>query len=182
MAKFHITVNLDWLDEYGNIDDKLKGEIVKKIVDAAYDKAFKSVEAEALEKLNGVMKGIDATISDRLNKIVEEFFTTPKNVTDKWGDVVETGVTVVDKLKKSCEDFLNDPVDSEGRRESGYNPKYRNRMEYITEKLIKGKMEVEIKGAVETAVKKVKDSLQSQVNTQLGEKLGALVGIGDLFK
>jgi DNA-binding protein YbaB len=181
MAQFNITVNLDWLDEDGNIDEALRGEIVKKIVDSAHEKAFKSVETEALAKLNEVMKGIDASVSDRLNKIIEDFFTTPRDITDKWGDVVKKKTTVVDQPKKECESFFNTPVDADGCP-TQYNAKYSNRPDYIVAKVLSSSMEYEVKNAVEKAVKKVKETVQAQINTSLGEKLGGLVGIGDLFK
>ena len=84
MAKFNITVDLDWMvDEEGySIDDELKERVIKGIEDAllkrATDDAVKAVDDKIREKVgeaeNSIQEAVDKFIStvceEKINKIM----------------------------------------------------------------------------------------------------------------
>ncbi|RHK98274.1 hypothetical protein [Blautia obeum] len=84
MAKFNITVDLDWMDdeEGYSIDDELKERVIKGIEDAllkrATDDAVKAVDDKIREKVgeaeNSIQEAVDKFIStvceEKINKIM----------------------------------------------------------------------------------------------------------------
>lgn len=121
MATFNITVNLDWLDDEENLDERLRDEILSGIVAKVGENITKSLEGEAKKLLETKMSSLEIEIGEKLNAMMQEFFDTPKDITDKWGDVVKSGVTVREQLKNSCAHYLDQKVDSNGNpKESGY--------------------------------------------------------------
>ena len=46
MAKFNITVELDWIDEEYNLDEEIREAIVDKVVNKVQDKLIQQVDTE----------------------------------------------------------------------------------------------------------------------------------------
>ena len=67
MAKFNITVDLDWLDEEGNIDQQLKDEILSSITEKVCGNITKSLEEKAEKILNDKMRDVENEVNKRLN-------------------------------------------------------------------------------------------------------------------
>lgn len=101
MATFNVTVNLDWLDEEENLDGRLRDEILSGIVAKVGTNITNSLESEARKLLDAKMASLENEISEKLNAMMQEFFDTPKDITDRWGDVVKRGITVREQLKES---------------------------------------------------------------------------------
>ena len=83
MAKFNITVDLDWLDEEGNIDQQLKDEILSSITEKVCGNITKSLEEKAEKILNDKMRDVENEVNKRLNLMMQQFFNTPKDITDR---------------------------------------------------------------------------------------------------
>lgn len=181
MAKFNISVELDYFEEDGSLDDELKSEIVSKIVSEVAGSITKSLETEANRLLNAKMKSLDEEISQKLNDLMQAFFNTPKDITDSWGDVVESGVTVTQKLKKACDEFMYQPVDENGKVTQSNWARYKTRVDYIVHKSVNWEMERAIKDAVNTATKKIKEQVRELATKQLGEKLAEVVGLEEVI-
>lgn len=130
MATFNVTVNLDWLDEEENLDGRLRDEILSGIVAKVGTNITNSLESEARKLLDAKMASLENEISEKLNAMMQEFFDTPKDITDRWGDVVKRGITVREQLKESCAQYLDQKVDSSGKPASGYGS-CKTRLEYI---------------------------------------------------
>lgn len=176
MATFNITVNLDWLDEEENLDEKLKDEILSGIVSKVGENITNSLEGKARELLEAKMASIEEEIGKRLNSMMEDFFDTPKDITDKWGDVVKRGVTVREILKQACSKYLDQLVDSNGKPASGYGT-HKTRLEYIIAKSVDHDMDYAIKTATKQVTDKLKERITGEVKTQIGEKLAGVIGL-----
>ena len=183
MAKFNIAVELDWMDEEFNLDEEIKCTIVNNIVDKVKDRLVAQVDTECNNKIAEQMENIEKTVSDKLNGIMESFFNEPRDVTDRYGDVIKKGVTVKDTLKEACDNFLNQPMDSNGNpvSKSSYNAKYNTRVDYIVAKSINYDMDSAIKRAVETITKSIKDKVQYEVKKQMGDKLANILELDKMF-
>lgn len=181
MAKFNVSVELDYFEEDGSLDDELKSEIVSKIVSEVAGSITKSLETEANRLLNAKMEALDEEISQKLNDLMQEFFNTPRDITDSWGDIVESGVTVTQKLKKACDEFMHQPVDENGKATKSSWAKYKTRVDYIVHKSIDWEMEQAIKNAVGTATKQIREQVKGLATKQLGEKLAEVVGLEDII-
>lgn len=183
MAKFNIEVDFDWMDEECNLDKEIQDVLINSVVDKVKDKLLVQVEAECNNKIAEQMNNIEKTVSDKLNGIMESFFNEPKDVTDRYGDVIKRGVTVRDTLKEACDNFLNQPMDSNGNpvSKSSYNVKYNTRVDYIVAKSINYDMDNAIKRAVDTITKSIKDKVQDEVKKQMGDKLANILELDKMF-
>ena len=183
MAKFNIEVDFDWMDEECNLDKEIQDVLINGVVDKVKDKLLVQVEAECNNKIAEQMDNIEKTVSDKLNGIMESFFNEPKDVTDRYGDVIKKGVTVRDTLKEACDNFLNQPMDSNGNpvSKSSYNVKYNTRVDYIVAKSINYDMDNAIKRAVDTITKSIKDKVQDEVKKKMGDKLANILELDKMF-
>lgn len=183
MAKFNIEVDFDWMDEECNLDKEIQDVLINGVVDKVKDKLLVQVEAECNNKIAEQMDNIEKTVSDKLNGIMESFFNEPRDVTDRYGDVIKKGVTVRDTLKEACDNFLNQPMDSNGNPvlKSSYNAKYNTRVDYIVAKSINYDMDNAIKRAVDTITKNIKEKVQDEVKKQMGDKLANILELDKMF-
>ena len=181
MAQFNITVNLDWLDEEESLDEKLWDEILSGIVSKVGDNITKSLESKARELLDGRFASLGNEIGERLNGIMQEFFDTPRDVTDKWGKVKREQITVTQLLSEACDNFLTQAVDEKGKPATGYSAKYDTRIDYIVQKSIDRDMEWAIKRAVEDVTKNLKNRISNEIKSQMGEKLAGIIGLDQMI-
>lgn len=183
MAKFNVTVNIDYLDEDGNLDDSICEQIVNAIVSNVSDKVTEKVEKKAEESFNDQISALEETVSQKLNAIMEDFFNTPKDITDQWGDVIEKGVTVKEKLKKACDQFMNQPLDKNGNpTNSSYAIVYKTRIDYLVAKAVDHDMEWAIQKAVKEVTDNLKNKISDEIKRQMGEKLADVVGLNNMLK
>ena len=113
---------------------------------------------------------------------MDAFFDEPRDVTDKWGDVVKKGVTVRETLKNACDEFMNQPLDENGKpTTSSYNRKYNTRVDYIVAKSIDYNMESAIKRAVEDVTKNLKNKIADEVKKQMGDKLANILELDKML-
>lgn len=183
MAKFNITVELDWMDEEYNLDEEIRETIIDSVVNKIQDRLVHQVDTECNNRINNQLKNIEATVADKLNNIMDEFFDDPRDVTDEYGDIIKKGVTVRDTLKKSCNEFMSQPLDENGKpAKSSYNIKYNTRVDYIVAKSIDHNMEWAIKRAVEDVTKNLKNTITEEIKKQMGDKLANILELDKMLK
>lgn len=178
MSKFNITVEIDYIDEDGNLDDVVCEQIVNAVVSKVSDTVTGQIQERAQNIFKERLQTMEASISDKLNKMMEEFFSTPKDVTDRWGDIKRRGVTVKQLLNEACDKFMEQPLNEHGEPASGYNVKYKSRVDYS----INHDMEYAIKRAVGDVTDNLKKKISNEITKQMGEKLAGVVGLDDLLK
>ena len=182
MAKFNITVELDWIDEEYNLDEEIREAIVDKIVNKVQDKLIQQVDTECSNKINDQMANIEKAVSDKLNSIMDSFFDEPRDVTDRYGDVIKKGVTIRDTLKKACDEFINQPLDQNGKpTTSDWNVKYKTRIDYIVAKSINYDMERTINNAVSSVTDNLKKKIADEVKKQMGDKLANILELDKMI-
>lgn len=182
MAKFNITVELDWMDGEYNLDEEIRGTIVNSVVNKVQDRLVNQVETECNNKINDQLKNIETAVSDKLNGIMDAFFDEPRDVTDKYGDVIKKGVTVRDTLKKACDEFMNQSLNKDGQpTTSNWDIKYKTRVDYIVAKSIDYNMESAIKRAVEDVTKNLKNKIADEVKKQMGDKLANILELDKML-
>lgn len=182
MAKFNITVELDWMDEEYKLDEEIRETIINSIVNKVQDRLVSQTETECNNRINEQMKNIEMTVSNKLNSIMDEFFDTPRDITDKYGDVIQRGVTVKKTLKKACDDFMNQPLDEYGKpTSSSYNTKYKTRLDYFVAKSIDSDMEWRIKKAVSDVTDNLKKKISEEVKKQMGDKLANILELDKML-
>ena len=182
MAKFNITVELDWIDEEYNLDEEIREAIVDKVVNKVQDKLIQQVDTECSNRINDQMANIEKAVSDKLNSIMDSFFDEPRDVTDRYGDVIKKGVTVRDTLKKACDEFINQSLDQNGKpTTSDWNVKYKTRIDYIVAKSINYDMERAINNAVSSVTDNLKKKISDEVKKQMGDKLANILELDKMI-
>lgn len=182
MAKFNITVELDWMDDEYNLDEEIKETIVNSVVNKVQDRLVQQVDTECNNRINSQLANIETAVSDKLNGIMDAFFDEPRDVTDKYGDVIKKGVTVRDTLKKACDEFMNQSLDGSGKpTKSSWDIKYNTRVDYIVAKSIDSNMEYAIKRAVEDVTKNLKNKISEEVKKQMGDKLANILELDKML-
>lgn len=183
MAKFNVTVELDWMYEEYNLDEEIRETIINSVVNRVQDKLVKQVDTECNNRINAQLASIETAVSDKLNGIMDAFFDEPRDVTDKYGDVIKKGVTVRDTLKKACDEFMNQPLDESGKPVSSnsWNIKYKTRVDYIVAKSINHDMDWAIKKAVEDVTNNLKKKVSEEVKKQMGDKLANILELDKMI-
>lgn len=183
MAKFNITIDLDWIEEDYSLDEHIKEELIFKIVSTLQEKLIGQIEQECTNKLNEQMTAIDIKINSKLNDIMDSFLNEPKDITDKYGDVVAKNVSVKDTLKKACDAFLTQPLDEYGKpAQNSWSTKYQTRVDYFVAKTIDSNMTYNIERAVEEIKKQIEAKIKAEVKSQIGNKIANAIGLEDIFK
>lgn len=182
MAKFNITVELDWMDEEYNLDEEIRETIINNVVNKVQNRLVQQVDTECNNRINNQIANIEAAVSDKLNSIMDAFFDEPRDVTDKYGDVIKKGVTVRDTLKKACDEFMNQSLDEYGKpTTSSYNTKYKTRVDYFVAKSIDSDMEWRIKKAVSDVTDNLKKKITDEVKKQMGDKLANILELDKML-
>lgn len=182
MAKFNITVDIDYVDEDGNLDEVLYDKIVNSVVDKVSNKVVENMTNSVKDKIDEESVRVSEKISERLNEYMEEFFEKPRNIYDKWGELVKSNTCVKEMLKEACDNFMSASVDESGKPStSSWNNKIMSRTEYMVKKVVNADMEYAIKKATDEITKEIKEKVANEVKMQIGEKLGAFVGVDELI-
>lgn len=171
MAKINITLDLDWFGEDGSLDEELKQKIVDEVVQKIADKEIDNISETA-----GNM--ISEQIDKRMNDYMDELFDKPRNITDRWGEVIKENVTIKSQLKEALDNFVDQRVDRNGNiSNSAYDSK--TRVQYMAEKYYndycKGTIEKMVKDTAET----IKRLTEQQISTKIGKKMADIIGLSE---
>lgn len=117
MAKFNLQVELDWFDEdsEANIDDELKAAIMSQITSKTVAKLTENLQEEAEELMTKKLEEFAIKIDEKLNSLSDDFFDTPRNITDQWGNIKKSNVTARQLLSEACDKFMTEIVDENGK-------------------------------------------------------------------
>lgn len=181
MAKFNIQVELDWFDEDSevNIDDELKAAIMSHVTSKVTDRLTANLQEEANELMTKKLEEFTLKIDEKLNSLLDDFFDTPRNITDPWGHIKKSNVTARQLLSEACDKFMTEIVDENGKP-STYGGKY-TRIEHITKKCINSDVTWAIEKAVKDAVDLVRKKVKETATRQLGEKMAEAVGLENII-
>ncbi len=164
MAKFNVTVELDWVDEEGSIDGALKEQIASQIISKVSASSIKDIT----EKVDAqIISRVDGAVSAKLAEALDDFLNRPRTVTDKWGDTEKEGVSVIQMMKDACDNYLEQEVDANGKTAGRYCDKRQTRINY----LISSQIDYKLKSAIDSAVERIKVGIQEYVKSTMQEKL-----------
>jgi hypothetical protein len=177
MAKFNITVELDWLSEEGELDQIVKSEIINTIADKFNESLKREILQAAEEKIS---TQISNAVDIKVNQVTEELLSRSFEVKNTWGEVTKSNVSVMDLLKERLDNFLVEKVDKDGRT-NAYNANQR-RIDYV----IAQNIDYSLKAKVDAAAKEIKKGLEQYIDTtlkaQIGENVAQLIGINKIKK
>lgn len=171
MAKINITLDLDWLRGDGSLDEALKQKIVDEVVQIITDKEIGNISENAEEM-------IEAQIALRLNDYMDDLFDKPRNITDKWGEVIKENVTIKSQLKEALDNFVDQRVDRNGNiSNSAYDSK--TRVQYMAEKYYNDYCNGTIAKMAKDTADTIKRMTEEQINAKIGKKMADILGLSN---
>lgn len=174
------------VDEYGNatglnFDSWIEEEIVSQIKGSLSNKIEKAIDNKINEIMSEQTTTINETISEKLNSFMNEFFETPYDIRDKYGDVIKKDVCVKSLLKEACDDFINQKVDANGAPTTSVYTKTTSRIEYMVNKSWEQELKYEVTKLTDSYTKEIKKKLKEEISKQLGDKLANIVGLESML-
>lgn len=179
MAKFNITVDLDWMDdeEGYSIDDELKERVIKGVEDAllkkATDEAVKAVDDKICEKVgeaeNSIQEAVDKFIStvceEKINKIM---IPVKKN---SWSDEVK-----YKPLSEYVGERFNYYITEKKFNKDGNVARWSSESVYsaadlLTSDYLKKELDTKVETMISNARKEVEESLIKSFEQKLKENL-----------
>lgn len=177
MSKIDLTLDLDWIDEYGNIDDFVKESIINNISGLITSDIRKNIEEEANKRIQAHTL---SKIDDMINGIVEDLLEKQFTIYDDYGDVKVKNTTVKDQLKKRLDNFLEEKVDDNGST-TGYN-RDKTRLEYFMLKQIDYDMQRKIDAAATEIKKGLERYIETTMKDKIGENVAKVIGLDKIMK
>lgn len=175
MAKFNITVDLDWLDNEESIDDAIRDEVVNGAREYLLNKANmeiqKKLDDEIGKKLVRVQETVDKTIDEYIQAITTDNISKLKIAEKKssWSDeVVMTPIS--EYIGKKFDEFCNTR-----RYDSEFNvARYDGDKKYsMAEKSIRGYLKKILEKQVSDIVKNAQKNAELEIVKSLEDTLKA---------
>lgn len=116
--KINITVDVEWIEEDGSIDEEVKHQIIQGVKNSISKTCLAKVEKQAstaIDKaINESIGKAQKLIESKAMELADNWLSNEVSVTDKWGDVVET-VDIMTLIKNTYDRTLEKRVDRDGR-------------------------------------------------------------------
>ncbi len=190
MARFNIEVELEWVDEDGNIDSEIQVRVIKDLAKAISEKVNGDKASQIAEK---VSDAVDALV----NKEFESLLSQEVVLRDNYGDVKTKYDSVREMIKARFDNYISQPVDSNDGtawNNNGYGRGQKiTRFEYIMGKAFGSELEKKMKDLKATVEKdtevamqamfaKMKETLEKSIKGHLGEKVADLIKLDEVLK
>ena len=132
--KLNITVDIDWIEEDGSIDDEVKSEIINGVKNAISQSCMSNMEAKSKIAIDAAIENASKKIEEKAVSFVDDWLENEVKITDRFGDTKEKG-TLKDIIKRTFDDTLNQKVDKNGSFSNGYGSSF-TLIEYLTGKRV----------------------------------------------
>ena len=192
MAKFTITVDLDWLDNEESIDDAIRGEVVNGAREYLLNKTNmeiqKKLDAEIGKKLVQAQEVVDKTIDQYIQVITTDNISKLKIAEKKstWSD--EAVMTPISEyIGKKFDEFCNTKrynCDFSVARYDGdkiYSMAEKSIQEYL-KKILEKQVSDVVKNAQKNAELEIVKSLENTLKTNLAEETIKKMNIPQVLK
>ncbi len=190
MANFKIEVELDWVDEEGNIDSEIQKRVIKDLAKAISEKVNG-------EKTASIAAQVSAKVDELVNNEFESLLTQPVVQTDRYGDPKKSFESIREMIKNRFDNYLTEEVDSKDGKKwqsNGYGQGMRQtRFEYILGKAfgselekkmadLKKKVEKDTETAISAMFEKMTEVLEERVKGHLGDKVAELINLDNILQ
>lgn len=192
MAKFTITVDLDWLDNEESIDDAIRDEVVNGVREYLLNKTNmeiqKKLDAEIGKKLAQTQEVVDKTIDQYIQVITTDNISKLKIAEKKstWSDeVVMTPIS--EYIGKKFDEFCNTKrynCDFSVARYDGdkiYSMAEKSIQGYL-KKILEKQVSDVVKNAQKNAELEIVKSLENTLKTNLAEETVKKMNIPQVLK
>lgn len=171
MAKFNLELEIDWIDEESNLDEAVKQEILNaienrvtsKIQAAMLERAEKNIESKAEEIVtNAILEKID------------EFINKPRNITDRYGDVIRENITVETLIKEKIDSAFDKKTLDDSGKKASYSPKF-SIFEFCVGQGVETLVEKKVSELAAQTKIKIEELVTEKIKTQVADNLTDLI-------
>ena len=176
------------LQELGFTKEELEQKVIQKIADDllleyGYDSETGATEADHSPLARKFHEIIKKHVDRQINKMAEEYVvprvreiieSVSLQQTNQWGEKQGTSKTFVEYLTESAQAYLMQPVDYEGKPDSGYSNKNQTRLVHLVHKHLHYSIENAMKAAVEQVKAAIGPALQKTCELKLNEIASSL--------
>ncbi len=173
--KFNIEVELDYIDEDGNLDIAIKDSILASVTKIVMDKVSKQVDSQ-LDTI--IVKAAEKKAKQITNRIASSFMNRKFTKVDRYGDKIED-LTVKDMIKREFDKFWTMKVDDKGR-ESGYGT-HKERIKWEVESLIEAHSKMFAETLTRDTENKIKATMKENLASAIGLKLVGELGFDKML-
>jgi len=161
--KMNVEIEIDYIDEDGNLDDSIKTEIIEKLSKQIQEK----VKNEVSETITTAAQ---KTAQEACETMLDDFINKTFNVTNQWGDEIQTNVSIREIIKRKFEEYWKELVDSRGgsKERFGSGP-YQERVKWLIDKEI----EVHSKEFAKTLTNDTENKIKAKMTKSLRDSLGS---------
>ncbi|MFP7171922.1 hypothetical protein [Terribacillus halophilus] len=159
-------------EEAGSLDemlaDRIRESIENGIEAKIVDHLLKDMSLNLSQKLNSKLAEIEQQIDEKADSLLDDFLHRKVNITDRWGDVIKSNISVVDLMKEKFDSFMDESVGSDGKPTS-YGGK--KRLDYIIDRKFQRDVEYMTDKVVKEVQKRIKEEVESQLGKKISDKL-----------
>ena len=171
--KLNIQVELEWLDEEGNLDDEVQHQIISGVKQAISKDCLSLVEKKTQKSIDDGMESAINLMKDKVSEFFEDWLNNEAVITDKYGDKVEEG-SLKDIIKREFSNCMNERVGSDGKAASSYNSKY-TRLEFVTGKKVKEIVDEYLSSYGKDIDKTIKENIEQGIKSRVSNKFAEMV-------
>lgn len=175
----NLSIELDWIDEDMSIDDVVKNEIIKGVMNGVGNQLKDKIE----KKINS---SIDTMIVKKVNQLTDKMFKdfTKRKITltDGYGDRLSVYNTLKDYMKFKFDNFLTQTVDEKGNSSTGsYRAKYK-RIDFVLDKQLKEFANEFTTNTVKKVSAEIKKHVADGLQAKLGSELMTVLKVDEMLK
>lgn len=167
MTILKLEIELDYIDDEGNISDVIRSEIIASVQNKVTAKAVQEIIGSTDNDFK--KRALDA-LNDEMNSRITDFFNQKRTITDSIGRTVNEDVTIDDLLSDRLTTALTRGKDSaDGMR--GYIDRALDHK--VTQ--MHRKIDDSVAEATKSAEKHLEQMVQDAIKTQVADKLTSLI-------
>ena len=173
MAKLNLELEVDWIDEEMSLDDAVKDGIMRRIEEKIISKISNSIEKNVEGK---VTNQVDGLISTAIDNEIEKFLTTPRDITDKYGDINRTQVTIATLIKEKIDGMMEKKTVNErgNYTSSAYAAKY-TKFEYFMESKAQEIINIKVDQMIKSVKEQIENLVSDKIKTNVADKLTEMI-------
>lgn len=169
--KMNVELEVDGIEEDGDLNKALKEELLSKISGKIRSDSLNAIKSKAEEELNSsiqtIIENVQETIDRKALNFTADWLDTEVTLTDQWGEKKET-VSIKKIIKRTFTDLLYKKVD-----------KYGSFAEYGTQTLIyfltggkvKEEVELQLGDLYQDIDQKIKDAIDTNFKANIDQKI-----------
>lgn len=175
--KLNITVDIDWIEEDGTIDEEVKHQIISGVKNSISKQCLDKVEKEASTRIDEAIKEAitksQKAIEAKAIAFADDWLENEVVITDKWGDPKDSS-TITDLIKKTFDNLLEKQVNESGEFCHGYGGKMKL-INYLTGKRVKDVVSEKMKGFGKDIDNQITKAVNAGIRENVANKFAEMV-------